>query len=316
MAQTALSSLHEPWQRREWLRHAATVWGRRDMLRRWTPWRKSPPSRCSRGCLSSGWGTAEQYSYSPEDISHATSRTAPAAGWRSWATNRAWRCGRPSVDIFLRRFTQFAADCLLTALYSGNRLSTGPLIAAGTSDGQVFVWDPNSRSSTHPHPDRWVRHHGCGHRPLREAPMVAVCGGGEVAPTTCPGTGWHPWMCSQAGCVAWRQMTAWTTCESRSSTSRGYDCIAVASCHSRRDTGRHSWCGRWGTSRVERGWQPPPHLPGGSQPVTLLQVLEGAGGPFVVTSAEDGARLGCPGRLTRAFGRRRNLLDRRPVPRR
>jgi WD40 repeat protein len=215
MAQTALSSLHEPWQRREWLRHTATVWGETWLVETLDALEEESAQPLQPRLLEFRWGTAEQYSYSPEDISHATLTHCSGRWLAVLGDEQGVEVWDARLSIFLRRFPQFAADCLLTALYSGNG-PDGPLIAAGTSDGQVFVWDLNSQVlHTHIQTDGYaITAVAIGH--LREVSVVAE----RSRSTTCPGTGWHPWMCSPAGCVAWRQMTAWTTCGSRSSTSR------------------------------------------------------------------------------------------------
>jgi WD40 repeat protein/energy-coupling factor transporter ATP-binding protein EcfA2 len=290
MAQTALSPLHEPWQRREWLRHTATVWGETWLVEALDGLEEESAQPLQPRLLEFRWGTAEQYSYSPDGISHAT-LTHCAGRWLAvLGDEQGVEVWDARLSIFLFRFPQFAADCLLTALCSGNG-PDGPLIAAGTSDGQVFVWDLNSQVlQTHIQTD--------GHAItavaiglLREAPMVTVCGGGEVTLYDMSG---HR--------VASMDVLAGWLCGMETDDSvddlwepeldiTGYDCTAVASCHLEDtaaviagavDGALHVWNVDGSRHRT---------LPGGSQPVTLLQVLAGAGGPFVVTSAEDGARV-------------------------
>ncbi|MFF9364519.1 AAA family ATPase [Streptomyces griseoluteus] len=290
MAQTALSPLHEPWQRREWLRRTATVWGETWLVEALDGLAEQSAQPLQPQILEFRWGTAERYSYPPDGVSHATLTHCSGRWLAVLGDEQGVEVWDARLCIFLRRFPQFAADCLLTALCSGDG-PDGPLIAAGTSDGQVFVWDLNSQAlHTHIRTDgHAITAVAIGR--LRGAPMVAACGGGEVTLYDLAGKR----MASMDVLAGWlRGMETDDSVDDLWEPEldiTGYDCTAVAACHldgtpaviaGAVDGALHVWNVDGSRHRT---------LPGGSRPVTLLQVLEGPGGPFVVTSAEDGARV-------------------------
>ncbi|MFF7127212.1 AAA family ATPase [Streptomyces sp. NPDC008240] len=289
MAYSALSPLHEPWQRREWLRYTAIVWGEAWLVEALDNLEEQSAQPLQPRILDFRWGTAERQSSQPDVVSHATLVHCSGRWLAVLVNEEGVELWDARVGVFLRLFSEIPADCLLTALCSGDG-PDGPLIAAGTSDGQVFVWDLNTQVlHTHIRTDgHAIAALSIGH--LREAPAVMACGGGEVTLYDLSGRR----MASMDVLASW-------LCGMEADDSvgdlwepdldiTGYDCTAVAACDldaspvviaGAIDGALHVWNVDGSRHRT---------FPGGSQPVTLLRVLDGPGGPFVVAGAADGAR--------------------------
>ncbi|MGW7291740.1 WD40 repeat domain-containing protein [Streptomyces xiamenensis] len=289
MAHSALSPLHEPWQRREWLRHTAIVWGEAWLVEALDNLEEQSAQPLRPRILDFRWGTAERQSSQPDVVNHATLVHCSGRWLAVLADEKGVELWDARVGAFLRLFSGIPADCLLTALCSGDG-PDGPLIAAGTSDGQVFVWDLNTQV-LHTH----IRTDGDAIAALsigrlRGAPPVMACSGGEVTLYDLSGRRMASldvlasWLCGMEADDSvgdlWEPDLDIT----------GYDCTAVAACDldaspvviaGAVNGALHVWNVDGSRHRI---------FPGGSQPVTLLRVLDGPEGPFVVAGAADGAR--------------------------
>lgn len=292
ISEQALSPLHEPWQRREWLRHTAAVWGETWLVQALDALEEHTARPLQPGVLAFQWGTVERLPYGPTRLDDAGNACLVHCAERWLAVmggQRHVEVWDTRVGIRLRSFTQISADCLLTALCSGES-PNGPLVAAGTSDGQVFVWDPDS-DVLHAHvltDGHAIVALAIGR--LGDTPVVMACSGGEVTVYDLSGhrvasmdvlSGWLSVLEADD-----RVSDLWEP----DLDIAGYDCTAVATCEldgtqvvvaGAADGAVHVWNLDGSQHRT---------FPGGAQPVTLLQVLDGSGGPFVVTGAEDGAR--------------------------
>ncbi|MEU6461523.1 hypothetical protein [Streptomyces sp. NPDC046976] len=292
ISDSALSPLHEPWQRRQWLRNTAVVWGETwlvkalDALDEHTARSSKPP------VLEFHWGTADRRDraggpFDVDEVSlirHADRWLAVVSDFEGGAN--VWDV-RTGVHLFPLDTAEGPALHSLCTWHS----SVGTLAAAGTGEGHIDVWDldtgalrveiqTDAGSVVAVSVVRWAG-----------KDLVVACGAGEVVAYDLSGRrvasldvlgGWLTSLEAE-GAVG----DLWEPDQD----IEGYDCTAVATTTldgvpvfvaGAVDGSLHVW---EAGGRHHRIW------PGGTGRIHSLQILEGPGGPFVFTGGEDGGRL-------------------------
>ncbi|MFB7779744.1 AAA family ATPase [Streptomyces bauhiniae] len=286
----SLSPLHEPWQRRQWLRNTAEVWGETwliDALDAIEESTAEPPLHCA---LEFRWGTNDrQDGYGPRHADEA-SLIRYADRWLAVLGEfqegvHVWDV-RMGVHLYTLRVSE---GHTLTSLCT-RQSSEGALAAAGTDEGRICVWDletgtlkseigTDTSSVVAVALVQWL-----------ESELVVACGGGEVVAYDLLGRrvasldligGWLTSLEADG-----RVDDLWEPDQD----VEGYDCTAVATTvldgtpvfvAGAVDGSLHVW--EVG-GRHHRTW------PGGTGRIYSLDLLDGPGGPFVLTFGEDGTR--------------------------
>ncbi|NEB94927.1 hypothetical protein [Streptomyces bauhiniae] len=289
---SALSPLHEPWQRRQWLRNTAEVWGETWLVDALDAIEESTAEPPLHRALEFRWGTADrpEFDYGPRQVDEV-SLIRHADRWLAVLNDfqegvHVWDV-RMGVHLYTLNLSEGHA---LTSLCT-RQGSEGPLAAAGTDEGQIYVWDLDTgmlKSEVRTDASsvvavalvRWA-----------DSELVVACGGGEVVAYDLSGQRvasldlLGTWLTSleAAGGVD----DLWEPDQD----VEGYDCTAVATTvldgipvfvAGAVDGSLHVW--ETG-GRRHRTWS------GGTGRIYSLGLLDGSGGPFVVTFGEDGTRL-------------------------
>ncbi|MBB4161636.1 AAA family ATPase [Streptomyces cinereoruber] len=294
MSRAALSAVHEPWQRREWLRNTATVWGERWLVEALDALEEPTAQRPRAAMLEFVWGTAEAPPDNTE-LAHVgnvdpvlvrCSQRWLAAG-ETYAGQLAVWDVRMGAFLFFLHMPNDALPDMLCGAYG----VFGALVAEGTPDGHVRVWDVNTGQVEITIETDVAPLSALGIVVQHGRALVVVCGGGEVTAYDMEGSR----VASLDVIADWLSgLEADGDVEDLFEPDmdiEGYDCTAVGATvldgaevyvAGAVDGTVHIWDAE-GKKHVV--WA------GGQKPITSLQILTGDGGPFVVTGAEDGNRV-------------------------
>ncbi|MFF4537943.1 hypothetical protein [Streptomyces aureus] len=292
ISDSALSPLHEPWQRRQWLRNTAMVWGETWLVDELDALDEHTARPVQRPVLDFQWGTADHRDrpHSPTDVDevslihHADRWLAVVSDFQGGVA--VWDV-RMGVRLFVLDLPEGAA---LTAL-STRQSSERALAVAGTAEGRIYAWDLDTGAlKLEVQTDanavvalaivRWA-----------DSDLIMACGGGEVVAYDLSGQRVSSldvlgeWLSSLE--IHGDVDDLWDP----ELDIEGYDCTAVATTvldgtpvflAGAVDGSVHVW--EAGGSRHRR-W------PGSAGRIDSLQLLEGPGGPFVITGGEYGVGL-------------------------
>ncbi|TXJ76248.1 hypothetical protein E2C11_20875 [Streptomyces lavendulae] len=292
ISDSALSPLHEPWQRRQWLRNTAVVWGETWLVNALDSLDEHAVQPAKPSVLDFHWGTADRHDRAdgPIDVDEV-SLVRHADRWLVVVSGFEGGVGLWDVRTGVCLFPFDSAES--SALHSLRTWQgrEGPLAVAGTDEGRIKVWDLDTGAlRVEIRTDagavvavsvvRWA-----------DDDLVVACGAGEVVAYDLSGRRvasldvLGDWLTSleAEGAVG----DLWEPDED----IEGYDCTAVATTTldgvpvfvaGAVDGSLHVW---EAGGRSHRNWR------GGIGRIHSLQILEGRGGPFVFTSGDDGVRL-------------------------
>ncbi|GAA2679383.1 hypothetical protein GCM10009864_59450 [Streptomyces lunalinharesii] len=295
----ALSPRHEPQQRREWLRNTAHAWNETWLMRELDALDENLTQEGERaqlhpGILTFAWGTVDRrYASVIEDEDEAGEVAAFARFGGRWlvilaTAHGGWNAWDVRTGILVQSLVP-QEDCHLTALDIGEN-GTTTLIAGGTAEGQLFVWDLDTLD------EQQLQIDGSSVVSLaigqwEDAPVVLSSGGGELAVHDLAGRRLasvdilSSWLTELES--AGRVEDLW---EPDHDVAR-IDCTAVAMTvldnaplivAGAVDGSLHVWNAN-GTAH--RTW------PGGTARITALQILHHATGPVAVALADDGVGI-------------------------
>ncbi|MFD3822636.1 hypothetical protein [Streptomyces sp. NPDC058625] len=289
ISDSTLSPLHEPWQRRQWLRNTAMVWGETWLVDELDALDEHTARPTQHPVLDFQWGAADLLNRprSPIEIDKV-SLIRHADRWLAVASDFQGGVAVWDVRMGVRLFVlNFPEDSALTAL-STRQTSEMALAVAGTDEGRIYAWDLDTGALTvEVQTDanavvalaivRWA-----------DSDLIVACGGGEVVAYNLSGQRvasldvLGEWLSSLE--IQGRVDDLWEP----DLDIEGYDCTAVATTvldgtpvfvAGAIDGSIHVW--EAGGSRHRR-W------PGSAGRINSLQLLEGPGGPFVITGGEYG----------------------------
>ncbi|MFJ3928585.1 AAA family ATPase [Streptomyces sp. NPDC090022] len=294
MSRAALSAVHEPWQRREWLRNTATVWGEAWLVEALDALDEPTAQRPRAAMLEFAWGTAEAPTEAAELEPVGNVDPVLVRHSQRWLAAGETYAGQLAVwDVRMGAFLFFLhmPDDAPLEMLCGAYGAFGALVAEGTPDGHVRVWDVNTGQVKITIETDAAPLSALGIVGQRGRALIVVCGGGEVTAYDMEGdrvasldviAGWL------AGLEANGDVEDLFEPDM---DVEGYDCTAVGATvldgtevyvAGAVDGAVHIWDAD-GKKHVV--WA------GGQKPITSLQILTGPGGPFVVTGAEDGNRV-------------------------
>lgn len=291
ISQAALSPVHEPWQRREWLRSTAEIWGEAWLVEAVDALDESTLQPTRTNALSPVWGTAEDRARSGEWFSGGdTVLVRCAERWLAVCNDfdgplTVWdvRMGLPLFSLRLPEAGPVTALC-------GRQVRAGSLVAVGTTEGDVHVWDLDTGNTLARIRTDALPVVALGLVEQGGRTLIIVCGGGEVTAYDLSGD-----RVSSLDVVGgWLSgLEADGTVDDLYEPDldiEGYDCTAVGAmvldgkevfAAGAADGSVHLW---EADGRGHRTW------PGGGSPVSGLHILEGPGGPFLGTTSEEGSR--------------------------
>lgn len=195
VSQAALSPAHEPWQRRQWLRNTAVVWGETWLVEALDALEDLTAQPPRHGVLEFAWGTGELPAgfkgWSPDVLDAVLVRCAER--WLAVVHNFDERVEVWDIRMGAFLFSlDFAENSPLTTLCGGYG-SFGAMAAVGTADGHVVVWDVDTgavaveiQTDAVPVVALGIVEQGAGHS---SSPVAVV----RSPRTTWPGTGCRPW---------------------------------------------------------------------------------------------------------------------------
>lgn len=287
ISQAALSPVHEPWQRREWLRNTAVVWGETWLVDALDALDEPTVQPTGTSPLSLVWGTAEQTEFEERFAGANAVLVRCAERWLAVCDS-----GEAHLDVWdvrtgLQLFSLGYPDDSPVTSWFGKQFRDGALMAVGTAEGHVYVWDLNVRELRASIQTDAVPVVALGLVEQGDRTLIVVCGGGEVTAYDLSGD-----RTSSLDVVA-----GWLSdLEAEGNVDdlfdpdldiKGYDCTAVGAMTldgaevfvaGAADGSVHLW---EPDGRRHRTW------PGGGSAVHGVHVLEGPGGPLLVTESEE-----------------------------
>ncbi|CAM5620541.1 hypothetical protein [Streptomyces canus] len=295
MSRAALSAAHEPWQRREWLRDTAVVWGETWLVEALDALEEPTAQRPGYAALNFAWGTAElptESAGSPPEHGFTAVLVRCADRWLAVGDTYEGQLEVWDVRMGIHLFSLDVPDDSPLGVLSGGYGTFGALVAAGTDDGRVVVWDLDTGEMKIAVQTDAVPVIALGIVEQAGRPLVVACGGGEITAYDLAGNRvasldvlaeWLVGLEAAEGGVA--------DLYEPDLDIEGYDCTAVGAAvldgtevyvAGAVDGALHVWEAE---GRSHAVW------PGGQEAVTHLQILPGPGGPFIVTGAGDGTRV-------------------------
>ncbi|MFD8922316.1 AAA family ATPase [Streptomyces sp. NPDC059569] len=294
ISRAALSAVHEPWQRREWLRNTATVWDEPWIVEALDALEEPTAQRPRAAMLEFTWGTAEALTDADELETWGTVSPVLVRCSQRWLAVGEAYSGQLAVwDVRMGTFLFFLhmPDDAPPDMLRGKYGSFGTFVAEGTSDGHVTVWDIDTGQVKTTFETDAVPLTTLGVVEQHGRALIVICGGGEVTVYDMEG-----YRVASLDVIAdWLSgLEADGSVENLFEPDmdiEGYNCTAVGATvldgtevyvAGAVDGAVHVWDAD-GKKHVV--WA------GGQEPITSLQILTGPGGPFVVTGAPDGSRV-------------------------
>ncbi|MFI8369907.1 hypothetical protein [Streptomyces sp. NPDC085466] len=292
MSDAALSAAHEPWQRREWLRNTAAVWDEWWLVEALDALEEPTAQRPRHAMLDFVWGTTAT---PVEDGLTPWGDFAPVlvrCSGRWLAVGEAYTGQLQVWDVRMHSalFPLETPDTAPPELLCGRYGAFGALVAGGTPDGEVVVWNADTgqvkttlRTDTVPLTAvGLVEQHG--------RPVVVACGGGEVTAYDLRGNRVASLDVIADWLVRMEAEGDVTDLLEPDMDIEGYDCTAV-------DATELDGSAVWVAGAVDGAlhvWNADgrKHVvwPGGQEPVSSLRIVRGPQGPIAVTGARDGTR--------------------------